>query len=84
VSLGRQLAAIVDLQTAVKQARRTGDPAMYVRAAAGLLAIDGSDVLLAEARAAVARIAEALPNVEMQRRFQDAEPVRTIVRLARA
>lgn len=83
-SLGRQPSAIADLQSAVEQARATGDPAMYVRAAAALLAIDGTDALLAEALAAVERIAAALPDTEMRGRFQEAESVRAIWRLARA
>jgi hypothetical protein len=83
-SLGRQREAFADLHSAVKQARGTGDPAMFVRASAILLPMDGTDELLAEARVAVERIAGALPDAEMCRRVQDAEPVRTIVRLARA
>jgi len=83
-SLGRQPAAIADLLSAVGQARATGDPAMFLRAAVALLAIDGTDALLAEARAVVERIARALPDVAMRRRFEEAEPVRMVVHLARA
>ena len=57
---------------------------MFLRAAAALLTIDGTDVLLAEARAAVARIVGALPDGEIAQRFQQAEPVRVVVRLAGA
>ncbi|HWE61858.1 MAG TPA: AAA family ATPase, partial [Chloroflexota bacterium] len=84
MSLGRQPAAITDLQSAVRQARETGDPAMYVRAAAALLTIDGTDALLAEARVAVERITGALPDLAMRRRFAEADPVRAIVHSTRA
>jgi hypothetical protein len=43
-----------------------------------LLAIDGSDTVLAEARSAVARIVTALPHGTIVDRFQDAGPVRAI------
>jgi predicted ATPase/DNA-binding XRE family transcriptional regulator len=76
VSLGRQREAIADLRSAVEQARSAGDPAMFMRAAGALLAIDGTDELLAEARAAVERIAAALPDEMMRRRFRDADVVR--------
>jgi tetratricopeptide (TPR) repeat protein len=82
-SLGQQRATITDLQSAVGLARGTGDPAMLVRAAAVLLAIDGTDALLSEARSAVERINGALPDAEMRRRFQEAEPVHTILRLVK-
>ncbi|HWE63957.1 MAG TPA: hypothetical protein VHB98_19760, partial [Chloroflexota bacterium] len=76
VSLGRRGEAIADLQLAVGQARETGDPAMFIRAAAVLLAVDGNDALLAEARAAIERIVRALPDEMMRRRFRDADVVR--------
>ena len=41
-----------------------------------MLATDGNDALLAEARATAARIAVELPTDEMRRRFAAAEPVR--------
>jgi hypothetical protein len=59
-----------------------GDPALFLRVAAALLAIEGDDLLLAEARAAVERITQALPE-ELRRRFVDTEPVRLVARLSR-
>ena len=58
-----------------------GDPALFLRVAASLLSIEGDDTLLAEARAAVERIREALPE-ELRRRFVEAEPVRLVARLS--
>jgi hypothetical protein len=73
--------ALDHLQTAVARARGTSDPAMFLRAAADLLAIDGDAALLAEAHAAVERIAGALPDAEIRRCFLVAEPVRLVLRL---
>jgi transcriptional regulator with XRE-family HTH domain len=73
--------ALVHLRSATERARGTKDPAMFLRAAAALLAIDGDDALAAEAHAAVTRIADGLPDTEMRRRFLSAEPVRLIMRL---
>ena len=80
--LGRQREAVQHLQRAVELARGTRDPAMFVRAAAALLAIDGTDALLAEARSAAARIAAALPDARMRQRFREADAVRDLARLA--
>jgi hypothetical protein len=79
---GHTREALGHLQVAVARARGTGDPAMFLRAAAALLALDGDDVLLAEARAAVERIAGALPDAAMRRCFLAADPVRLVTRLA--
>jgi DNA-binding SARP family transcriptional activator/tetratricopeptide (TPR) repeat protein len=65
-SLGRTREAIRDLQTAVALARQVGDPAQFLRAASGLLVLDGHDALANEARAAAARIAGALPDACMR------------------
>jgi hypothetical protein len=43
-----------------------------------LLDLDGNDALLAEAHAAAQCIAAALPNDEIRRCFQAAEPVRLL------
>jgi hypothetical protein len=67
----------------VALARPVGDPALPLRAAVPLLAIDGDDALAAEARQAAGRIVAALPDETMRRRFDDAEPVRTLYRLTR-
>ena len=59
----------------------TGDPALFLRAAAPLLAIEGHESLVAEARCRVEQIAEHLPATGMRQRFAAAEPVRTLARL---
>ena len=64
---------------AVARARRTADPLMFLRPASALLAVDGNDALLAEARTTVVRIAEALPQTELRRCFLEAEPVRAVM-----
>jgi hypothetical protein len=56
---------------------------MLLRAATALLAIEGDDALATEARQAAQRIAAALPDAEMRRRFEAAEPVRMLSRFAR-
>ena len=79
---GRTEEAIATLQQAVALARPVGDPAMFLRVSSSLLALDGDDALLAEARAAVDRIIAALPTIDLVRHFQSAEPVRVVERLA--
>ena len=79
--LGRGKEAIADLGRAVELARPVGDPALFLRTAAALLALDGSDVLATEARAAAERIAGSLPGDEMRRCFGSSEPVSIIHRL---
>jgi tetratricopeptide (TPR) repeat protein len=81
ISLGRKHDAIADLQTAVRLARGMGDPAIFLRAAAALLQLDGSDALADEARQAVQRITAALPDDSMRRAFEAAEPVRILTKL---
>jgi hypothetical protein len=77
-------AAIMDLREAVAIARSVGDPALFVRAASALLAVDGNDVLATEARAAAQHILGHLPTPEMQQRFTSAEPVRALGQLVLA
>ncbi len=77
-ALGRKHEAIAGLHSAVELARPVGDPAMFLRAAVSLLALDGNDALLAEARTTVRRIIGALPDEEMIRCFKAAEPVRVL------
>ena len=77
-ALGRKHEAIAGLHSAVELARPVGDPAMFLRAAAALLALEGNDQLLAETRAMARRIIAALPDEEMIRRFKAAEPVRVL------
>ncbi len=69
VALGRAKDAIADLRNAVSRARPVGDPALFLRAAADLLAIDGNDDLAGEVQAARDRISDGLPDEEMRRRF---------------
>jgi class 3 adenylate cyclase/tetratricopeptide (TPR) repeat protein len=75
-ALGRTRESLPDLRRAVALARPVGDPAMFLRAATALLAVEGDDALLEEARATATRIAAALPDDAMRRRFADAEPIR--------
>ena len=81
-ALGRKSEAITAARSAVDLIRPIQSPALFVRAAAGLLAQAGDDALLAEARAAVQRTAAALPNVVMRQRFESAEAVQVIARLS--
>jgi class 3 adenylate cyclase/transcriptional regulator with XRE-family HTH domain/tetratricopeptide (TPR) repeat protein len=81
--LGRSHQAIADLRSAVDLARPVGDPALFLCAAAARLAIDGDDLLAAEASLASKGILLALPNDAMRRRFEDAEPVQLLRRLGR-
>jgi hypothetical protein len=61
IRLGREQEAAADLRAAVELARPVGDPALFLRAAGLLLALDGDEALWIEANAAVLRIAAALP-----------------------
>jgi hypothetical protein len=78
-ALGRTREAIAELRAAVQRARSVGDPAMLLRAAAALLAIEGDEALLADARATVERMAAALPE-DLRRIFLEAAPTRLIAR----
>jgi hypothetical protein len=51
---------------------------MFVRAASALLAVEGDNTLLAEARAVCERIVAALPDAELINRFKAAEAVRRL------
>jgi hypothetical protein len=66
----------------VELARSVKDPAMLLKTAAALLALDGDQALAAEARAAAERIIAALPDTELRRRFEAAEPVRLVMAAA--
>jgi hypothetical protein len=59
-------------------ARPVGDPALLLRTATPLLALDGDDPLAAEVVTAATRIDAALPTEEMRERFRTAEPVRLL------
>jgi len=81
-ALGRTSEAIADLRRAVQLARPTGDPAMLLRAVAGLLAIEGDDALVVEASSAADRIVRALPDDTMRQAFEASSPVALVRNLA--
>ena len=70
IALNRKSDAIADLKTAVALARPVGDPAMFLRAAAALLHVEGNDALATQARAAVRQIASSLPEQATRLRFE--------------
>jgi len=78
-AVGRTPDALADIQRAVGLARDMGDPALFVRGASVLLALDGSDTLAAETRRHLEQIASALPDDSLRRTFESAEPVRTVL-----
>ncbi len=80
---GRKHEAIADLGKAIEISRPIGDPAMFLRAATALLEIEGSDALLTEARTTARKILAQLPDEDMRRRFEAAEPVRVLGSLGR-
>jgi len=80
-SMGRTRNALVDAHRSVAVARSTGDPALLLPALDIVLALDGNDELADEARALSARIAQALPDDMMKRRFNESEVVQRIRRL---
>jgi DNA-binding SARP family transcriptional activator len=77
-ALGQTNAAIADLQQALALVRSIGDPALFLRVASTLLSVAGDDELLAETYATVLRIRQALPNADLRRHFEAAEPVRAV------
>ncbi|MGH7389458.1 MAG: ATP-binding protein [Candidatus Rokuibacteriota bacterium] len=81
-AVGRTREAISDLRRAVQLVRPTGDPAMFLRAAAELLVIDGDDALAAESAAITDRISPALPSEDMRRRFESSLAVRVVRKVA--
>jgi tetratricopeptide (TPR) repeat protein len=84
IDLGRTKEAIANLRDAVTLARPTRDLALFVRAAIGLIAIDGDDALADEARAVIDRIAGNLPDLDMRLQFERAEPIRRVAKLSRS
>jgi class 3 adenylate cyclase/tetratricopeptide (TPR) repeat protein len=78
LSLGRKQQAVRDLRKAVSLARKIGDPALFLRAATTLLGVEGSDKLLLDTRQTARRILENLPDADMRRQFEAAEPVRRL------
>jgi DNA-binding SARP family transcriptional activator len=69
LGLGRSREAITDLEDAVTLARQVGDPALVLRAAGALLAVDGNDTLAAEVATRAREIADALPEPALRQRF---------------
>jgi tetratricopeptide (TPR) repeat protein len=80
-ALGRHEESICDARSAVQLARPMGDPALFLRAATTLLALDGDDLLLSETRMTAGRILAELPDAEMRHQFETAEPVRLLAPL---
>jgi class 3 adenylate cyclase/tetratricopeptide (TPR) repeat protein len=77
-ALGRKREAIKNLQRAVQLSRLMGDPALFLRAATAMLAIEGDDLLLQETRDTARRILAELPDAEMRAQFLAAESVRLL------
>jgi len=67
--LGRTKEAAADLRNAVALARPLGDPSLFLRAAGGLLRLDGSDALAAEAATASSLIAARLSDPTQRSQF---------------
>jgi tetratricopeptide (TPR) repeat protein len=80
--LSRTAAALADFSAAVALARSIGDPALFLRTATALLAVDGDEALAVEAARTAARIASALPDGPMRQRFEAAEQVQGLARWA--
>jgi ATP/maltotriose-dependent transcriptional regulator MalT len=80
-ALGREREAIAAARQGVDLIRPMQSSALFVRAAACLLALEGDDALLAEARDAVGRVTGALPSKTLRQSFLAAEPVRLINKL---
>jgi tetratricopeptide (TPR) repeat protein len=83
VGLGRKQEAIAGLRIALRLARPLADPAMILRCCTALLQLDGSDSLLAEARAIARQMFWQLPEGNLRLRFSAAEPVRRLGEFAR-
>lgn len=77
-ALGRTREAIADARQAVAVTRRMADPALLLVALDAVLAVEGDDTSLAEARALVACISTDLPDEIMRRRFMASEVVQRV------
>lgn len=71
-TLGRTRKAIGDLEAAVRIARSTNDPALFIRAAGPLLALDGKDELAVEWREIASRLSRVIPEIGTRERFESA------------
>jgi tetratricopeptide (TPR) repeat protein len=78
---GDQLRAIEDAEQAVAVARPIGDPSLLLETLALLLELDGSDEIAAEARTSVERVLSSLSDQTLRKRFLEAAPVKTALRL---
>jgi tetratricopeptide (TPR) repeat protein len=81
---GRTRKAIGELRRAVASAKSMGDPAIFLRAAMALLALDGDDALADAAASAATRISQALPDPATRRSFEAALPSGLITRVSAA
>jgi tetratricopeptide (TPR) repeat protein len=75
---GRTNAALADLNTAVRVARSIADPALFLRTASALLAIDGNHDLEREAHVTASHILNRLPTAVMRERFLLVDAVRRL------
>jgi DNA-binding NarL/FixJ family response regulator len=78
VALGRKRQAIADLTEAVAVARRTADPAMFLRTAASMLRVEADASLADEATQCIARILNQVPNAQIRRCFEASETVQFV------
>jgi tetratricopeptide (TPR) repeat protein len=69
IALGRADEASGDLEVALKRARETGDPALFLRVAATRLAVAPDEQLAGDAAAVSARVAQSLPDGPMRQAF---------------
>jgi predicted Ser/Thr protein kinase/tetratricopeptide (TPR) repeat protein len=79
--LGRTRDAIVAARQGVVVARGTADPALLLLALDAVLALDGDDESLAEARTLDGRISSALPDETIRQRFVESDVVQRVRRL---
>jgi hypothetical protein len=79
-ALGKTPEAIAASRAAAGFGRKVGDPALLLRVIGTWLGLEGTDDLLAEARQLAQTIVSRLPNDALRRRFESAEPVRSIVK----
>jgi tetratricopeptide (TPR) repeat protein len=80
-ALGGTPEALADLRDALEVSRPTTDPALFVQIAAAFLAVEGDEALALEGYTTAQLLSAALPDDELRRRFETAEPVRIIARL---
>ncbi|MGE5139719.1 MAG: hypothetical protein ACM3JD_09670 [Rudaea sp.] len=68
--LGRKSKGLTDVRLALKQARKLGDPAVFLQAAANSLALELDDALTAEARDVARQVAATLPTLRLREQFE--------------